>query len=105
MNFIVASPLRIVELVFDDPNRNAATIVLSVPVARIDLRQIRSVRQVFDRFENHRFGNADQQLVLLVQLFPALVAEKASILDEQRIFGMESQSCSTSFLSESPQPP
>ena len=50
MNFTVASPLRIVELVFDDPNQNAATIVLAIPVALVDLRQIRSVRQMLNRF-------------------------------------------------------
>ncbi len=97
--------LRVIDRVLNDSNENAFGASITTTIIGIDLRQERSIRKVLYRLENHSLLDTNKQFVLFMQQFPVCKAEEARSSINSASLGMCSQSCLTSFLSESFHPP
>ena len=76
----------IVQGVLDHSHHDALAILVTVVRRRVDLCQARPVRKPFDRFQNHVALDPDQELhTPRIQLFPVVVAEEISILEQQGV--------------------
>ena len=86
MHLLMSGPLRVIERVGNHPDHQAVAVFRARVTRRIDLRQVRAVGQLLERLQDQVFLHADEEfLAASVECFPVVVAEKAAVLQEQRI--------------------